>query len=244
MEKLVRCPTIVLRVKIHDCDDCPKKLKKLLLQLAGVHWVGVEPKKERVTIIGDVDDPGTLIKFLESKKIKAHLLSYDSNKNVDSEKTEKKKNVGEQQHTCGHGDQSKVDDYHKPHQIEAIEAPQIDPTICTDNYCPIHKRRPIIHFKVPSITNVDHPHHSHGHPFPGANNPNQAPTMEDPNFRFDNLMMQHQTLPTSSSSTYCFPPLGPRHQMSGYRNFRGYPGGAPYPGNFRDGASYYRDSYT
>ncbi|RWR76651.1 protein qua-1 [Cinnamomum micranthum f. kanehirae] len=72
--KVVKIQTCVLKVYIH-CDECKRKVKKLLHKIEGVYEIDIDAEQGKVTVAGNVD-PNTLIKKLQ--KIKKHAELWPS----------------------------------------------------------------------------------------------------------------------------------------------------------------------
>lgn len=105
----------------------------------------IDPEKCLVTVRGKVD-PVMLLNAIRETGHSAELFSYqkepkleDDEKLYGYEKGKGKERVpqGRRRRIC-----SKK--HHRDHEIEDYVPPEIDPEICRDPFCRLHRRRPII----------------------------------------------------------------------------------------------------
>lgn len=134
-------------------------------------------------------DPWVLIKAIEENGNSAELLSYEKDPNrknysesssTVSETENVQKNGREKKsYSFWRGNKDKKSNSFKSkkekqeeeeeHKIEDYVPLKIDPEVCRDPFCKVHKRRPVITSRVPSRDNENHPHHTGmGGVFPGA----------------------------------------------------------------------------
>lgn len=159
----------------------------------GVHGVSIDEVNKMVSVRGKAD-PWVLIKAIEENGNFAELLSYEKEpnrknysessstvseiENVQKNGREKKKSYSfwrggykdnknnffkSKKEKKGNGREE------EEHKIEDYVPLKIDPEVCRDPFCKVHKRRPVITSRVPSRDNENHPHHTGiGGVFPGA----------------------------------------------------------------------------
>lgn len=216
--------------------------------LQGVYSVNVEAEKKLVTVVGSIDpvilikgierwigsaellyykknrnrkvgddhgDKEEEEEFRSSKNVKVKSHEGDHSKKERMKESEKERNHGSS-NAAKHKKKKKKDD--GGHVIEAYEPPKIDPTICRDPYCKLHKLRPIFHSKVPSRHSADHPHHTDGYSFPTRLGSRSS--IFDGPFPYD-----HHTMMEPPSSFGYHPGT---YFIPGFDNFSGHGGDAAY----------------
>ncbi|TMX04532.1 hypothetical protein EJD97_007860 [Solanum chilense] len=156
-------PVCVIKVEVSCCTACQRKLRKILLKISGVLEVCYDPRTNLATIRGNFN-PLMLIEAIKKKGKKAELISYSKNPlshnsrnfkeaaNCHTKDYKGKAKVcddtncwnSSDDETCDDNVPSKNEDFvskKKYHKAEAYVAPQgVDPRICRDHYCKIHRR--------------------------------------------------------------------------------------------------------
>ncbi|KAB2056810.1 hypothetical protein ERO13_A11G120300v2 [Gossypium hirsutum] len=104
-------PSCVLKVNVHCCPACPKKVKKMLQKINGVVAVDIDTENGLVTVHGIVQ-LSTLIQTISEKMgKKAELYAYEKNPKTNNEKLDNENTCSackyeEKNQTCSFADKS------------------------------------------------------------------------------------------------------------------------------------------
>lgn len=173
---------------------------------------------------GDKEEAEEEFRSSMNGKAKSHEGDHSEKERV--RETERERNHGSSK-AAKHKKKKKKKKADDGHVIEPYEPPKIDPTICRDPYCKLHKLRPIFHSKVPSRHSADHPHHTDGYSFPTRLG-SRSSVFDGP-FPYDHTMMEPPLLPPSSFGYH----PGTSY-IPGFDNFSCHDG---------DAAAYFRGRY-